>query len=198
LGAKRGLFAVSILVFGLITFFIPSIKTDPATMGISNWSPWNVVCAVKDGTLNNPPDLNFIVLPGSIYAVMGVDLLGLCFSTLFSVPKVQATISGIGVWLCLVVRYSHLGQKNWELDRFFYRRAGIGHASSEQLMTWLLVITVTLFLISLDAMLDTDAPLTPQREGRHVQDGPEVLNAEILNEDDKPKQAHRDPRRWDD
>ena len=198
LGAKRRLLAISILVLGLTTFFIPLISTDPAVMGTGSWSLWNVVAAVQNGTLTNPPNLNFIVIPGSIYVLMAVDLLGLCFSTLFSVSKVQATISLIGAWLCLVARYSHLGQKNWELDRFFYGRIPIGHANSGLLTTWLLVVTSTLFLVCLDATLDTDESPTSQRQSGQFRDAPGVLDAEILQQNDEVPQTHRDPRRLHD
>ena len=96
LGAKRRLLAISILVLGLTTFFIPLISTDPAVMGTGSWSLWNVVAAVQNGTLTNPPNLNFIVIPGSIYVLMAVDF-GLCFSTLFSVSKVQDHLADQGL-----------------------------------------------------------------------------------------------------
>src|SRR6266850_1796227 len=92
------------------------------------------------------------------YAVLLVDLIGLCFSVVFSVPKIQITVALIGAWLCCVARYSHLGQTNWKLDRLFYGETSCGHVSLGQILTGLIVIMTALCLFSLDAMLDTDAP----------------------------------------
>jgi len=161
LGARRRLLAASVVALGLVTFFIPFITSEPPAKGMSNWSLWNIACAIQNGSLPGSPNHNFVAIMGLIYAVLLVDLIGLCFSVVFSVPKIQITVALIGAWLCCVARYSHLGQTNWKLDRLFYGETSCGHVSLGQILTGLIVIMTALCLFSLDAMLDTDAPARP-------------------------------------
>lgn len=155
LGARRRLLAVSVLAIGLVTIFVPPIGTDPPVIGTSKWSLWSVGCGIHKHTLPGPPNTNFIVVLGSLYAIMLVDLIGLCATTLFSVTKIQTTIALIGVWLSCVARYSHLGEKNWKLESLFYGESS-GHVTLSHLTTRLIVVMAALLLICLDAMLDAE------------------------------------------
>jgi hypothetical protein len=163
LGPKRGLLAASVTAVGLLTFFMPWISTDPPAMGLSEWSLWSVARGVQDGTLPGTPNQSFILVLGFLYAIMLVNLIGLCLSALFSVPKIQATIALIGGWVCCEAKYSYFGQKVWKLERLFYGNSSGGHVGLDRLLTALIVIMAALCLISLDAMLDPEAPRDKMR-----------------------------------
>ena len=151
LGPTRRLVAISILAIGLTTIFFPSINIDPPIIGINKWSFWSVICGIRNHTLHGPMESHLLVVLGLLYAVMIVDLIGLCSSTLFSMAKIQTTMALIGMWLSCVA----LEEKNWKLKRVFYGENS-GHVALNYLAIELIVVMTALLLICLDAMLDSD------------------------------------------
>jgi hypothetical protein len=155
LGPRRGLLAVVLAAAGLLTFFLPLIRTEPPAMGLMKWSLWSIFRAIQNDTLPGLVDSSFVTLLGFVYAVLLIDLIGLFVSPIFSVPKIQATIALVEVGASCEAKFSYFGQKHWDLTTMFYGRHS-GHVNLDHLLTDLIVILAALLLVSLDAMLDVD------------------------------------------
>ncbi len=116
---------------------------------------WRVVHQIVSGAFPGLLDSGFVVLLVFVYAILAIDLIGLCVSPLFSVPKIQATIALIDLGAVCEAKFSYFGQKFWDLGTMFYGRSSAGHVNLDRLLTDLIVILAALLLVSLDAVLDT-------------------------------------------
>jgi hypothetical protein len=58
LGRRRRSLAFIVVIAGLLMFFLPLVTTDPAVMGHSHWSPWNISRQIYEGNL--PPSIPFM------------------------------------------------------------------------------------------------------------------------------------------
>jgi len=77
LGRRRRLLAFIVVTAGLLTFFLPLVTTNPAVMGHSHWSPWNISRQIYEGSL--PPSIPFMAT--AVYLLLIVAFVVLCLDS---------------------------------------------------------------------------------------------------------------------
>jgi hypothetical protein len=79
MGRRRRALALLAVVAGLLTFFLPLVTTDPAVMGRSRWSPWNISWQIYEGNL--PPSIPFMATAVYLLLVLAFGAICLRFIT---------------------------------------------------------------------------------------------------------------------
>jgi len=77
LGRRRRSLAFMAVIAGLLTFFLPLVTTNPAVMGHSHWSPWNISWQIYEGSL--PPSIPFMAT--AVYLLLMVAFVALCLDS---------------------------------------------------------------------------------------------------------------------
>jgi hypothetical protein len=170
LGPRRHTLAVSLLVGGILTFFLPLISIDPPVFHTSHWSPFDVVKQMYLGHLlqpicercGEPMIRTFLALPFDVTVVYGLML-----SALVAVWLRRATLlAWIGILgACLSLgTYMFRGGANfatkWEFETTFYGQPQSLHPSSRGpvLYGWL---TFALFAVLVFIALREDIDRKP-------------------------------------
>lgn len=202
LGRRRQMFATVVLLLGLLSFFLPLIKTAPPVMGRTLWSPWDITVEMCGGQL--PPTtsgglgarlFSIPIMISTIYVLQIVALLAVALRRSSAILKSMAAIGVFTSWF-------------WRGDRVLFEELFYGNFSYRDFS---LVRRVsfgqhTLILLGMMGILwfiatndDLDAEQSSGRrqlqEKGDVPQEPEILDAEILPPEDGTRQESQGKRR---
>jgi len=81
LGRRRRSLSFLAIAAGLLTFFLPLVTTDPAVMGRSRWSAWNISWQIYGGNLPLKPENLLSSIPAmatAVYLLLVFAFIALC------------------------------------------------------------------------------------------------------------------------
>ena len=183
LGRRRASLAFLVIASGLLTFFLPLVTTDPAVMGISHWSAWNISSEIYLGNLalkRNDLLSSIPIMPTSVYILLVLALAMLWISPSRDTFKKMAVVGIFTSWFWRGDRrafeelfYGNFGYQNFSLVR---------RVETGQLTIVLLVVMGCLLFIATNEDLGRDFLAEKARIHKALSDTgkPEFLDAEIL------------------
>lgn len=151
LGPAQRLTVSCALLVGLLTFFLPTINTNPPVLERHHWSLLSIISEIQNGHL--PEGLtSFLPMILVLYFLMLADFIGLFISRRLSAATLQATFALIEVWIWAECRFSSVGDRKHDLERFFYYgRNPTGNVTFGYGTHLLLVMILAIFVISIAA-----------------------------------------------
>jgi hypothetical protein len=198
---KSKLLALCIAVAGILTFFTKSVSTDPAVANLTRWSPLDIVLQMYQGALPAPNCercgealiRTVLALPVWVtaeYFLLVAVVVGLCFRWH---PRAILSLAVLAVYNSFALR--RVGTE-LEFHWAFYRssRQG-GRVHYGELVAEHVIVAIALFLTSLEILEDSTAE--PKRSSSVFvdDDGPPIIDAEIVPEADVSPQFERNSRR---
>lgn len=173
LGPKRRSLAVIVVIAGILTFFVPLVRTHPPVLQTADWSSFDIVRQVYLGNLPQPicercgePMIrSLLALPFNITLVYGLLLYALSALCFRDTARVLAWIGIIGVIFSLD-SYMLWGGTNfatkWQFESTLYGEPQSLQPSAKGpvLYGWLtialLTVMVALILIAIHKDIDTE------------------------------------------
>lgn len=195
MGNKRVLLALLTIAFGLFTFLVPLIRTDPSVRGQSYWSPWDIACGFYNGELPIGNAGLFSSIPIMATAVYALLLVALVCLLLSRSPSALLKVAILG---CLTSWFWRGDRRSFEL--MFYGDFSYHHLALVQRVGfgWLTVLLLgamgILAYISSDEGLDTypsSRRLAEARANNWEPPNQDVRDVEFL----PPKETHPPFRR---
>jgi len=198
LGRRRRSLAFLAVLAGLLTFFLPLVTTNPAVIGQSHWSPWNISWQIYEGNLH--PSIPFMAT--LIYMLLVVAVVALWLSPSRDGLAITAIF---GLFTSLFWRRDmrsfemlFYGDVHYEVTRYHYL-ALVRHVRFGDLTIVLLGAMGALLYIAFNEDLDTESSSKSAIIGEAFPDSrePEFLSAEILPpvEDDSSRRQPGGKRR---
>ena len=201
LGTSRVL-CLSIVTAGILTLFYPFVTTDPLVAGTARWSPFDIVLQMYNGVLpapicercGDPLIRTVLALPLIItveYILMVVVLLALCFRMR---TRITSGIAMAGGWIAF---------RGWgvatrlEFEGTFFGLSRAGHVHYGGLVAAHLVVMVALFFASLE-LRDEESWRKAQSRNRVEPQGPQVVDAEVVQKNEDLDDSRRNPPRLHD
>jgi len=186
LGRRRRSLAFLAVAAGLLTFFLPLVTTDPAVMGRSHWSPWNISWQIYEGSL--PPSIPLMAT--AAYLLLLFAFGALCLD---SSRDVLAKIAVFGLFTSWLWR----GDRS-SFELLFYGKVSyhnlslVRHVGLGDLTIVLLGAMGSLLYIALNEDLDTESSPKRATRGQALSDArePEFLDAEIQPTEENDSSGH--------
>jgi hypothetical protein len=174
LGRRRRSLAFMAVVAGLVTFFLPLVTTNPAVMGHSHWSPWNISWQIYEGNL--PPSIPFMAM--AVYLLLIVAFVALCLD---SSRDVLAKIAIFGLFTSWLWRGDRSSYEALFYGKVSYHNfALVRHVGFGDLTFVLLGAMGCLLYIAFNEDLDLEsASKRAVSESRRTPQLPKFVDAEI-------------------
>jgi hypothetical protein len=202
-GPRRKLLALIVIAVGMLTFFLPLVTTNPAVLGKTQWSGFDILSHVYQRELL-PSRVELVLFPGYFAIVYLLMVFALFVVYFFQSQRALVHIAVVGIILAL-------HSWGWDKGNFeitFYRNYPFNelppgrHVAFGQLILALIAVMGVLLLIVSSEALDAEPSakrIQTSEQPRGASTEPEFLEVEILppEEDGKGKRPG-DPRQLHD
>jgi hypothetical protein len=189
-----------IAVAGLLTFFWPLVTTDPTVAGTTHWSCFDIIVQMYKGVLTAPvcercgvPWVRALLALPLDFDAAYVLLAFMVIVLSLRVPA-QLVIWFPLIWISVAIRWRYGTRMDFE--NTFFGSSGNGHVHYGALLATHVVAMGALFLACLD--LRGEEPLDRPRNRSRLRvepREPQMIDAEIVDENEPANRPHRDPQR---
>jgi hypothetical protein len=166
LGPRRRLWALAVILAGIVTFFLPLVRTDTAVLGKTHWSLLDIALQLSSGEL--PPSSGQEAALSPAYLGLCLMLVAVYLLLLYSAAAVLLSVQFLSKKLSLVgFAGIFIAAETWQWDKnsfeqlFFgqwsyYHLKLVRHVGFGQLILAIIAVMAALAYIAKDSDLDRE------------------------------------------